>query len=209
MNDYVTEGHIAAIKREVEEGRLEKTSTVGIEMLNIENFKFKLKNKKGIVSIAEMIGIREFIDGIIRNSSHITRNIIRYDKKSPHYWGKLEKCDEYDDYAVSINLEDFMHEDSEGKELATDYFLPDNYALADKVLKAYEEAGGDIKNINSDEHYRECTNWKFKSKAKAKKLVAFIDKTYVIPKLKEWKEFSRIKKINWLEERLEFVFKKK
>jgi hypothetical protein len=211
MEDYILHGHIANVKRAVEEGGMERTNTVGIEMLNLEEFKFKLKNKNGIVSMAELIDIKEFIDNLTRDISHTIYNIIHYDKKSPKYWGILNLCDDFEDrkpfYDISIDLETFMHEESEGKELVPGYFLPDNYVLAKKVLKAFEESGGDTKGIECN-HYRECANWEVESKSKAKKLIKFIEDTYVSPKVKEWKEYANIKKTIWLENKVEFIYKK-
>lgn len=212
MEDYILRGHIANIKRAVEEGHMERTKTIGIEMLNLENFKFKLKNKSGIVSVAELIDIKEFIDEVIRSNSHVVYNIIHYDKASPKYWGKLE-LNNYDEekkpfYCVSLDLETFMHEESTGKEVVPGYFLPDNYSLADKVLKAFQEAGGDINGIENN-HYRECANWETTSKKKARALVKFIEDKYVSPKIKEWKGYANIKKAIWLEDEVDFIFNKK
>jgi len=129
-------------------------------------------------------------------------------KKSPRYWGSLEKCPEYKTYSVSIDLENFMHEESEGKELIPGAcFLPDNYALAEKIEKAFKKAGGDMKG-ECGEHFRECASWQFKSKAKAKKLVKFIDDTYVKPALKERKKLFNIKKVIFGETQIDFEYKK-
>ncbi|MEK6828875.1 MAG: hypothetical protein AABY15_02030 [Nanoarchaeota archaeon] len=210
MEDYITEAHVAAIKKEVEEGRMPLTKTIGIEMLNMESFKIKLKDKKGIASIGEMVEIRNFIDGAIKSISHITHTILHSDKKSPLYWGKVDERD--DDgrkyYQVSINLETFMEESSEAKEVAPGYVIPDNYALAEKVLNAFEKSGNDVKGIE-DVSFRECATWEIKSKKQAKKLVKFIDETYVIPKLKELMEVGNIKKVIYTEKQFEFVFNKK
>jgi len=212
MEDYILHGHIANVKKAVEEGHMERTKTVGIEMLNLENFKFKLKNNDGIVSIAELIDIKEFIDEVIRNNSHLVYNVIHYDKQSPKYWGKLE-LKNYDEerkpfYCVSLDLESFMSEESAGKELYPGYFLPDNYTLADKLLKAFEDAGNSTNGIQNN-HYRECANWETSSKSQAQKLVRFIENNYVTPKVKEWKKYAGIKKAVWLEDKVDFVFNKK
>ncbi len=212
MEDYILHGHIANIKRAVEEGHMERTKAISIEMLNLEKFKFKLKNKSGIVSIAELIDIKEFIDGVIRNNAHIVYNIIHYDKQSPKYWGKLE-LKEYDDerkpfYNVSINLENFMQNESTAEKVSDFTIIPDNYSLAEKVLKAFQETGGDTKGIDNN-HYRECANWETTSKKKAKALVKFIEDKYVTPRVKEWKGYAGIKKTIWLEDKVDFIFNKK
>lgn len=212
MEDYILHGYVDNVKRGVEEGFIERTKTIGIEMLNVENFKFKLKNKNGIVSIAELIDIQEYINKIVHNNSHVVYNIIHYDKQSPKYWGKLE-LNRYDEerrpfYDISLDLEKFMDEESTGKEPFPGYFLPDNYTLADKVLKAFEDAGNSIKGIENN-HYRECANWETSSKAQARKLVKFIEDNYVTPKVKEWKEYAGIKRAIWLEDKVDFVYKKR
>lgn len=212
MEDYILHGYIANVKKAVEEGHMERIKAIGIEMLNLENFKFKLKNKSGIVSIAELIDIKDFIDELIRNNSHVVYNIIHYDKQSPEYWGKLELQTYSEEvkpfYSVSIDLEKFMHEESEGKELYPGYFLSDNYTLAEKLLKAFEGAGNSIKGIE-DNHYRECANWETRSKSQAQKLIKFIENNYVTPAVKGWKEYAGIKKTIWLEDKVDFVFNKK
>jgi len=210
--DEILYGYIENVKRGTEEGFIERTKTVGIEMLNIENFKFKLKNKNGIVSIAELIDIQDFIKNIIRNNSLVIYNIIHYDKQSPKYWGNLE-LQTYDEerrpfYSVCLDLEKFMHDESTSTEPVPGYFLPDNYSLADKVLKAFEDSGNSIKGIECN-HYRECANWETNSKTQARKLVKFIEDNYVAPKVKEWKEYAGIKKAIWLEDKVDFTYKKR
>jgi len=201
------EGHIRAVKKKIEEGRITPTDSIGMETVNLDEF--LINHKGGKTNIAELVELKEHIDNVIGGVSETIQMFISYDKKSPRYWGKLYKCEEYKEYAVSIDLENFMHEDSKGKEIIPgEYFIPNNYTLADKLLEAYEKAGGDVKGINSDEHYRECTNWKFKSKAKAKKLVKFIDDTYVKPALKDRKELFNIKRVIFGETQIDFEYNK-
>lgn len=211
MSDYILHGYVDNVKRAVQEGHIEETKTLGIEMMNLENFKFKLNNKHGIVSIAELIKVRDFISELIKTNSHIVYDIIHHDKKSPNYWGKIE-LQTYDEdrerfYDVSLDLEKFMQEKSTAREPVPGYFVPDNYSLAEIVLNAFEDAGNSIKGIECN-HYRDCAKWETNSKAQAKKLVKFIEDNYVTPKVKEWKEFVGIKKCIWLEDKVDFVYKK-
>lgn len=200
MEDYITEAHVAAIKKEVEEGRMPLTKSISIEMLNMENFKIKLKDKKGNASIGEIIEIRDFLDEVLSSVSHITHVILHHDKKSPKYWGKLDERD--DDgrkyFNIGINLALFM-------EIETG---ESNYELAEKVLKAFKEAGNDITGIE-EVSFREFATWEVKSKSKAQKLIKFIDETYVIPKLKELMKFGNIKKVVFGENQFEFILNKK
>jgi len=201
----IAEQHVWAVKKEIEEGRITPTDSIGMEIVNLDEF--LINHKGGNTNIAELIELKEYIDNVIGWIGETIRMFVDYDKKSPKYWGKLEKHEEYKTYNVSIDLENFMHEESEGKELAPDYFLPDNYALAEKVEKAFKKAGGDMKG-ECGESFRECASWDFKSKAKAKKLVDFIDKTYVKPALKERKKLFNIKKVIFSETQIDFEYKK-
>jgi len=198
-------GHVMAVKREIEEGKTTPTDTIGMETINLDTF--KLNHKGGETNIAELVNLKEHIDMVIGGISESIEMFINYDKKSPRYWGKLEKCEEYKTYNVSIDLESFMQEESEGKELIPgEYFLPDNYSLAEKVEKAFKKSGGDLKG-ECGEHFRECASWDFKSKSKAKKLVDFIDKTYVKTSLEERKNAFNIKKVIFGETQIGFEYK--
>lgn len=202
----IAEQHVWAVKKEIEEGRTVPTDSIGMEILNLDTF--LLNHKGGETNVAELVKLKEHIDNVLGGIGETIRIFIDYDKKSPKYWGKLEKCPEYKTYNVSIDLENFMHEESEGKELIPgEYFLPDNYALAEKVEKAFKKAGGDMKG-ECGESFRECASWDFKSKAKAKKLVDFIDKTYVKPALKERKKLFNIKKVIFGETQIDFEYNK-
>jgi len=201
----IAEQHVWAVKKEIEEGRTTPTDSIGMEIVNLDEF--LINHKGGLTNIAELVELKEHIDNVIGGIGETIRMFVDYDKKSPKYWGKLEKCEEYKTYNVSIDLENFMHEESKGTEIAPDYFLPDNYALAEKVEKAFKKAGGDMKG-ECGESFRECASWDFKSKAKAKKLVDFIDKTYVKPALKERKKVFNIKKVIFSETQIDFEYKK-
>jgi len=208
MFDELLTGHIQAIKKSVDRGIMEKTDSIGIDVKNLEEFKFKLKNKDGVVNMAELIDMREWIDSAIKSSSWACRSFLFYHKDSPKYWGELgEKDPEYNEYTVQINLEPFMSEESESKDLGG-FIIPDNYVLGDKVIERFEEAGNSIKGIGG-EHFRECTNWKIKNKATAKKLIKFIDKNYVQPYIKELMDVHNIKRVIFLEDRMDFEYKEK
>lgn len=198
-------GHVRAVKREIEEGRTIPTDTIGMETINLDTF--QIIHKGGETNIAELVNLKEHIDMVIGGISESIEMFINYDKKSPRYWGILKKYEETNTYNVSIDLESFMQDESEGKEkVPGEYFLPDNYALAKKVEKAFKKAGGDM-NGECGEHFRECASWDFKSKAKAKKLVDFIDKTYVKPALKERQDTFNIKKVIFSETQIDFEYR--
>lgn len=209
MYDDLTYEHCSAIKRTVENGLMTPTKSVGIEIKNLEEFKFKLKSRGGVVNIAELVEIKEFIDQAIAGSGQACRNLMFYHKDSPYYWGRIKK--DYDDiaYVVEIDLEGFMEEESKGKEIVPGYFIPDNYSLAKTVIERYEKDGNDISKINCDHHFRECANWHVSDKKTAQKLVDYIDNKYVQPYVKELMKFYKIKKVNFLKDRMDFEFKKR
>jgi len=209
MFDDLLLAHSHAIKETVNNGLMEKTDSIGIEMKNLEEFKFKLKDRKGIVNMAELIDMKEFIDQAIRGAGWVCNTIYNYHKDSPNYWGELgDKDPEYKEYRVQINLEPFMQDDSNAKEVIPGVMVPDNYELGDKMLEKFKEAGNSDKGIECD-HFRECASYYIKNKATAKKLIKFIDKGYIQPYIKEIMKEHKIKKVNFLEDRMDFEFKKR
>lgn len=206
MNN-LREMHISAINRMIEEGEMTPTKNVQIELLNLEELKITTKNG-GVINVADLIGIKEFIDNTLDSMSWACRALINYHKNSPLYWGRLGKENERKMYNVSIDLEPFMKNDSKSKELYPGYTIPDNYHLSSELLKKFKEAGNSIEGIEEDA-YRECANWYIKDKKTTKNLVDFIDKNYVIPYLKNLIEIYNIKEVKFLEKKVDFVFKKK
>lgn len=200
--------HIRAINHMINSGEMIPTKKLRIEILNLEEFKFSTK-EDGVVNIAELIKVKQFIDESINGIAWACKSFIDYHKDSPKYWGEIgDKIEEFDAYDVSINLEPFMKKDSKSKEVVPGFVLPDNYALAEKLLKKFKKAGNSTKGIE-DVSFRECASWHIKSKKTAQKLIKFIDDEYVQPYVKERMKFYKIEKINFLEKRMDFVFKKK
>lgn len=200
--------HASVIKQMVEEGLMKETKGINIEVLNLQEFKFKI-NGDGIVNMAEFIKVKDFIDNSIASISNVCRLLTLYHKDSPHYWGELkDKSEEFNAYEVSIDLENFMEEDSESKEIVPGFSITDNYVLAEKVIKKFEESGNDTKGIE-DFSCREKASWYVKDKKTANKLVSFIEKNYVSPKLKELEDFYNIEDVIFLEDRMDFKFKDK
>lgn len=204
----LSEMHIRAINHMIDNGEMIPTKKLRIEMLNLEEFKFSTKDD-GVVNIAELVKVKEFIDESINGIAWACKSFIDYHKDSPKYWGELgEKNQESNAYGVAIDLEIFMEDESESKEIVPGYTIPDNYTLAKKLLNKFEKAGNSIKGIE-DVSFRECAYWDVKSKKTAQKLIKFIDDKYVQPYIKERMKFYKIEKINFLEKRMDFVFKKK
>lgn len=198
-------GHVMAVKKEIEEGRMTPTDSIGMEIIDLDNF--MLNHKGGKTNIAELVNLKEHIDDVIAGISKTIEMFVRYHKDSPRYWGRLEKCPEYNEYAVSINLHNFMEGTESGPDImGGEYFIPDNYELADMLLEEYKKSGGDVKGVNSDEHFRENANWKFKNKTKAQKLVNFIQKKYINPDFEKRMKLFNIKKVNFFDDKVEFEY---
>ena len=217
MNDYILHGYIENIKRAVESGEMKTSKTISIEMIDFEKFKFKLNNEDGIVSIDELINIGNFIEKIISTNAHSIRSLIHLDKNSPRYWGDIEKGVHEDEdengkvkkktyYRVSVNLEDFMEDYSNSSNGTDGFHIPDNYHLAEVVMKEFKKAGYSLDGIE-DNHCRELADWEIKTKKTAEKLVKFIQKKYVDKKVKEIKNFGNVKKIDFSSDKMEIIYR--
>lgn len=200
--------HIYAINQMVEKGEMIPTKSIGIKLLNLEEFQFYIKGNDGVVNMAEFIKIKKFIDSSISSISWACRTFMTHHKDSPYYWGKIEKDSERNMYNVSIDLEAFMEESSKAKEIYPGYSIPDNYHLAKEVMKKFKKAGNSVKEFE-DDSFRDCANWYVKDKKSAKKLVDFIEETYVSPYIKELMEFYNVKEIKFLTDRMDFFFNEK
>lgn len=200
--------HIYAINQMVENGEMIPTKSIGIKMLNLEEFQFFIKDNDGVVNMAELVNIKEFIDNSISGISWACRTFMTHHKDSPYYWGKIEKNSERNMYNVSIDLEAFMQESSKAKEIHHGFTIPDNYHLVKEVMKKFKKAGNSVKEFE-DKSFRDCANWYVKDKKNAKKLVDFIEETYVSPYIKELMDLYNVKEIKFLKNRMDFVFNEK
>ena len=196
--------HANAVKREIEDGRMIPTKSIeSIEQINLDMFDIKFNG--GITNIAELVKLKDFIDSTLSGISDTMDLFIRFHKDSPvKNWDELEKSEGV--YTISLSLDRFVERDSEPDE-ESPFYMPDNYELAEKVLKAFEEAGNSIKGIE-DISFREEAMWNIKSKATAKKFSKFIYDTYVKPLVEERMNTYNIKKVNFGEEQITFDYKK-
>lgn len=207
MSNYLVEGFIDNIKKAVENGEMKTTKTISINMINFEDFEFKINTEDGLVSMHELIKIKEFIDQILLGCSNSIRKIIELEPNSPRYWGVLEK--EKDEgngnsfYRVSIDLHSCI--DGFDKEIHPGSYIPNNYSLAEFVINEFKEAGNDTSGIE-DNHYRECANWIVKNKKQANKLIKFIQNKYANKKLDEIKKFGNFKEVVFYENKLDFIY---
>lgn len=204
----LAEMHIRAINQMVENGEMIPSKEIGIVMINLEEFQFSIK-ESGIVNIAELIKIKEFIDNSIAWIASSCRLLINSHKDSPFYWGKIETNEDDEsgekEYSVSIDLEPFMQKDSKSKTAFEGYIIPDNYHLAKLIIKSFKKAGNKTKGLEEGS-YRDLAKWYTKDKVQAEKLVKFIEKKYVSPYVKEVMDFYNIREIKFLEKRMDFVF---
>ena len=183
--------HVAAVKKEVEDGRMTPTDSIGMKTVNLDTF--KLKHKGGKTNIAELVELKEHIDSVIGSIAGSVKLFIDFHKDSPiKNWDSLEKMEGV--YTIGLNLEMFMVDDSEPKEVYPGCMMSNNFPLAEKALKAFEEDGGNTKGIE-DVSFRDTAMWNITSKSRAKKFIGFLHKTYIKPVLKERISHFNIKNV--------------
>ena len=193
--------HANAVKREIEDGRMIPTKSVeSIEQINLDMFDIKFNG--GITNVAEIVKIRDFINEALAGISDTMDLFIRFHKDSPiKTWDKLEK--EGGVYTIRLNLDRFI----ENRDDESSLYIPDNYELAEKVLKDFKESGNKTSGI-IDISFRDIAMWEIKSKSTAKKFSKFIHETYIQPLINERMKNFNIKKINFGEEQITFDYKK-
>ena len=195
--------HVEAVKKEVEEGRMTPTESVSMEIINLDNF--KLTHNGGTTNIAELVQLKEKIDKVLGNLSGAVRFLIDFHKDSPmKRWDELEKVEGV--YTVGLDLERLMQDESEGSEVYPGYFMPDNYALAEKLIKKFEDDGGNTKGFE-DISFRDTAMWNITSKSRAKKFVGFINKNYITPVIDGIMECYNIEKVIFTDEGIDFEYK--
>lgn len=197
--------HANAVKREVEDGRMIPTKSFeSIEQINLDMFDIKFNG--GITNVAEIVKIRDFIDDALTGISDTIDLFMRFHKDSPiKNWDELVKEDSA--YTIGLSLDRFLIDESGNNEYEDPFYRMNNYALAEKVLEAFEAAGNKIKGIE-DISFRETAMWQIKSKATAKKFSKFIYDTYISPLIEERINIFNIKKVNFDEEQITFDYKK-
>lgn len=196
--------HANAVRREIENGRMIPTNSIeNIEQINLDMFDIKFNG--GITNVAEIVKIRDFIDRALAEISDTMDLFIRFHKDSPiKNWDELEKSDGV--YTIGLSLDRFI-ETTYDKDEKLSLYIPDNYKLAEKVLKDFKESGNKISGI-VDISFRDSAMWEIKSKSTAKKFSKFIYETYIQPLIEERIKTFNIKKINFGEEQITFDYKK-
>jgi len=196
--------HVAAVKREIEDGRMTPTKSIKMKTVNLDTF--KIKHKGGKTNVAELVELKEHIDSVLGDIADSIRLFIDFHADSPvKVWDKLEKSEVV--YTVGLNLEQFMKYESEAKEVYPGCFMSNNFPLAEKALKSFEEQGGDTKGFE-DISFRDTAMWNITSKSRAKKFVSFLQKNYINPVIKERAKHFKIKEFIFTEEGIDFKYKK-
>lgn len=198
MNEIIRR-HIYAVEKEVEEGRMTPTNSISMNTVNLD--KFTIENIGGETNIAELVKLKKHIDAVIVDISNSIEMLMMFHKDSPiKNWDELEKHDGA--YNISLNLGSFMDVEENVEEL---FFGQSNYELAEKLMSEYKDSGEKTKGI-IDVSYRDLASWEIKSKAKAKKLIKFIEDKYIAPRIKEIMDVYNIKKVVFDEKSIDFEY---
>lgn len=194
--------HVEAVKREIADGRMTPTESLSMEVINLDNF--QLAHDGGTTNIAELVQLKEKIDGVLGNIAGAVRFLIDFHKDSPmRKWDELEKVDGV--YTIGLDLERLMQDESEAVEIYPGAFMSDNYALAEKLIEKYEDEGGNIKGFD-DISFRDTAMWNITSKSRAKKFTSFINKNYITPVIDGIMECYNIKKVIFTDEGIDFEY---
>lgn len=205
-------GHVRAVKREVEDGRMTPTGSVSsIKAINLDNFIIDFKG--GTTNVAELVEIKESIDNLFNGIAYAIDLFINYHPNSPR---RVLKEFEREDggYNIMVDLSKFITlEDSDAEKAEDDedesgicWNYKDNGLLADQVLSAFAEAGNKVTGIEDISDYG-VAMWTIKSKATAKKLSKFIYDNYVKLEVDENINKFNIKKVNFDDEQITFEYK--
>ena len=209
------EMYIDHILNKIENGMEYKKGGLTAERLNLEDLKFSL-NGDGVLDLGGAARLYDFLNGHIQYSMQVIEYFKKYSPDSPTYWKEIDKVDPYDDeesqterYQLYINLEEFIKSESSksDKYKDLDFYLPDNYELADRIIKEYEALGNDVSKIG-DNSYREVACFESSDKSVLEKLAEYIDETYVRPKTASLMESMKIESVYFTETQMGFNYVK-
>ena len=141
------EMYIDHILNKIEEGMDYKKGGITAECLNLEDIKFDIKGD-GVLDLAGTVRLYNFLKEHIQHTVQSIEYFKKYSPGSPQYWKEVDKVDHYDDtqedrYQLYIDLEEFTKSENSKSDKYKDFgfYIPDNYELAEKVLKEYESLG--------------------------------------------------------------------
>lgn len=154
------------------------------------------------LSVKQVAELSEYLNDVLSHRLAVLNFISTYHPNSPSYWKTVDKYDYDDDepisYSLSINLESFMDSNNKEKYKDLDYYIPDNYELAEKVLNEFEAEGGDVSNIG-DTSYRELAQWQSPTEEPLLVLAEYIDNKYVKPKFDSIIADNKIKNVTFVD----------
>lgn len=181
-SDYVYEGFLGHLKTQKT-----KHKGVGIALVNFEHFQAEIIGD-GKIDLARLSELAEWSTKTLQILAHQLNFIFQYHPESPkRVWNELKK--EEGRYCIGLNLEEVM--DSSAQEEQKDrieqlgYFIPDNYELAKKVMRAFKRLPENKKYKLEDISFRDTAMWETRSVRAAKALSQFIYVRYIEPRLNE------------------------
>lgn len=178
---------------------------LSIESIDFHNIQMTI-HKNGIIPLTKVVGIIDYLEDVLRYRMQVIEFIKRYHPDSEQYWKKIDKYESR--YSIGLNLETFIDSSNKDKHSELGFYIPDNYELADRVIKEFVESGGDVSEI-SDNSYREYAQWECKKKTPLKKLGEFIDEKYVKPKMQKLLDDFNAESIQVENGKFEFIYKPK
>lgn len=210
------EMYIYHILDKIENGMEYKKGGLTAERLNLGDLKFSL-NGDGVLDLAGTVRLYDFLKGHIQYSVQVIEYFKKYSPDSPKYWKEVDKVDPYDDddeqqgdrYQLYINLEEFIKSESSksDKYKDLDFYIPDNYELANRIITEYKALGNDVSKIG-DNSYREVACFESSDKSVLEKLAEYIDEIYVRPKTASLMESMKIESVHFTETQMDFNYVK-
>lgn len=175
--------------------RVEGSRQLAIEPINFETFKAKT-NKDGEITLRDIVDLYDWTKSVLAQSAYQLGFFYAYHHNSPNFWMKdvlRQEPNEEGFYKARINLEDFLESErkKQDKEENMDYYIPDNYSLAKKVLRGFKKLNPGHKLL--DHSFRDCACWESKSLETVLALAKYIQDKYVAPKVKEMMKAANIK----------------
>ena len=138
MDEHDFRNFIESLKKEPRKGKKQVT----LKLVNFAQYHIDMTDE-GNISIANMAHLYGWIKETLTYKCQVLHFLSSYHKDSPSFWNRADKIkkDEEGFYDTGIDLERFMESSKslEQKDMAeeTGYFIPDNYELAETVLKEF------------------------------------------------------------------------
>lgn len=176
--------------------REEGSRQLSIEPIDFNTFKAKT-HKDGKISLRDIVDLYDWAKSTIAKSAYQLNFFYEYHHDSPNFWMKdvlSQEPNEEGFYNVMIDLEDFLESEEKEKQMVEktpEWFIPDNYSLAKKVLKEFEELH--LGHELLDHSFRDCACWKSKNYTSVVALAKYIQEKYVAPKVFDMMKDGNIK----------------